>query len=183
MPQEDLCQSLAVPPTRKYQNEGCPGIVAIADVLRGSDRPLADIATLFKAQILFWLLGATDGHAKNFSIFLKPGGGYQLTPLYDVLTVQPVVAARELRLNQFKLAMAVGERPNYRVRDIHGRHFVETGRRIGLSRAAVEEAFGAVHDGFTAAFRSVERGLSRAAAPIHESVLAGAQERLRRLHP
>jgi hypothetical protein len=28
----------------------------------------------FRSQILFWLIGATDGHAKNFSVFLKPGG-------------------------------------------------------------------------------------------------------------
>lgn len=42
-----------------------------------------------KAQALFWLIGATDGHAKNFSVFLTPGGRYALTPLYDVLTAQP----------------------------------------------------------------------------------------------
>jgi serine/threonine-protein kinase HipA len=181
IPQEDLCQSLAVPPTRKYQNEGGPGVAAIADVLRGSDRPLIDIATLYKAQILFWLLGATDGHAKNFSIFLKPGGGFEMTPLYDVLTVQPSVDRRQVRLNQFKLAMAVGARRHYRVRDIHGRHFVETGRAIGLSRPAIETVFGEIHGRFEQAFRAAERVLPRAAAHIHESVRAGADERLRLL--
>jgi serine/threonine-protein kinase HipA len=181
IPQEDLCQSLAVPPTRKYQNEGGPGLGAIAEVLRGSDRPLEDIATLYKAQILFWLLGATDGHAKNFSIFLKPGGGFELTPLYDVLTLQPSVDERQLRLNQFKLAMAVGAKPHYRVRDVQGRHFVETGRTIGLSREAIGAIFGEIHAGFESAFRAIERALPRAAAQIHESVRAGAEERLKRL--
>jgi serine/threonine-protein kinase HipA len=181
IPQEDLCQSLAVPPTRKYQDEGGPGVAAIAGVLRGSDRPLADIATLYKAQILFWLLGATDGHAKNFSIFLKPGSGFELTPLYDVLTVQPSVDQRQVRLNQFKLAMAVGARPHYRVRDVHGRHFVETGRGIGLSRPTIDTIFGEIHDRFERSFAAVERVLPRNAAHIHESVLTGARERLKRL--
>lgn len=181
VPQEDLCQSLGVPPTKKYQSEGGPGIVAIADLLRGSDRPLVDIATFYKSQILFWLIGATDGHAKNFSIFLKPGGGFQLTPFYDVLTVQPSVDARQLRLNQFKLAMAAGERPHYRVRDIHGRHFVETGRNIGLSQSAINSIFAEIHDQFEPALRNLERGLPRGAAAIHESVRRAAEERLGRL--
>lgn len=181
IPQEDLCQSLGVPPTKKYQNEGGPGLAAIAGLLRGSDRPLEDAAIVYKAQILFWLLGATDGHAKNFSIFLKPGGGFELTPLYDVLTVQPSVDRRQLRLNQFRLAMAVGTKPHYRVRDIHGRHLVETGRDMGLSRAAIETAFSEIHARFHQAFQAVERSLPRAAAQIHESVLAGARQRLKRL--
>lgn len=180
VPQEDLCQSLSTPPTRKYQNEGGPGIAAIARLLRGSDRPLEDLVTLYKAQILFWLLGATDGHAKNFSIFLKPGG-FELAPLYDVLTVQPALDERQLRLAQFKLAMSVGASPHYRVRDIHGRHFVETGRAIGLSLNSIRSVFDQIHARFESAFRAVERGLPRGTERIHESVHAGAEERLRRL--
>ena len=181
VPQEDLCQALGVPPTRKYQSEGGPGVMAIAGLLRGSDAPIDDVAAVYKAQILFWLIGATDGHAKNFSIFLKPGGGFELTPFYDVLTVQPGVDRRELRLNQFKLAMAAGARPHYRVRDIHGRHFAETGRAIGLSLEVIRAVFGDIHGSFDHAFRSVERLLPRPASHIHESVLEGARGRLSRL--
>ena len=74
MPQEDFCQVLSVPPTRKYQSEGGPGLIQMLEVLKGSDSPTVDRETLLKAQIFFWLIGATDGHAKNFSIFLGPGG-------------------------------------------------------------------------------------------------------------
>ncbi|RWD34912.1 MAG: type II toxin-antitoxin system HipA family toxin, partial [Mesorhizobium sp.] len=88
-PQEDCCQALSVPPTRKYQSEGGPGMRDIINLLKGSDTPDADILTFMRANIIFWLLGATDGHAKNFSIFLSPGGGYRMTPLYDVLSAQP----------------------------------------------------------------------------------------------
>ena len=71
LPQEDCCQALSVPPTRKYQNEGGPGIVEIMNLLRSSDNPTQDRLDFFKANILFWLMGATDGHAKNFSLGLR----------------------------------------------------------------------------------------------------------------
>ena len=64
-------------------------MVAVLNVLEGSDTPADNQRAFMKAQLLFWLIGATDGHAKNFSVFLGPGGSFRLTPLYDVLTAQP----------------------------------------------------------------------------------------------
>ena len=58
-----------------------------------------------RAQIVFWLLVAIDGHAKNFSVFLTPGG-YKLTPLYDVMSASPYP---QLSPHKIKLAMAVGK--------------------------------------------------------------------------
>jgi len=73
LPQEDLCQALGVPPLRKYQSDGGPGIVEVMEFLNGAVAPLEDRLTFMKAQIVFWLLAAIDGHAKNFSIFSHPG--------------------------------------------------------------------------------------------------------------
>lgn len=51
-----------------------------------------DLGIVFRPQVLFWmLLRAIDGHAKNFSLCLDPGGGLRLTPLYDVLSAWPVI--------------------------------------------------------------------------------------------
>jgi serine/threonine-protein kinase HipA len=105
-PQEDTCQALSIPPTRKYQSDGGPGMRDILELLKGSDRPTEDIATFLRANIVFWLIGATDGHAKNFSLFLGPGGRFSMTPLYDVLTAQPSLDANQIRRNKFKLAMS-----------------------------------------------------------------------------
>ncbi|HTJ64742.1 MAG TPA: HipA domain-containing protein, partial [Alphaproteobacteria bacterium] len=107
-PQEDMCQALNVPWTLKYQSEGGPSIRQIMDLLRASDKAEADRAEFFKAQIVFWLLGATDGHAKNFSIYLTPGERFNLTPFYDVLSAQPNVDMNQIRPEEFKLAMAMG---------------------------------------------------------------------------
>jgi serine/threonine-protein kinase HipA len=65
----DICQALGVPPLRKYQSDGEPGIVEVLEFLNGAVAPHEDRRTFMKAQIVFWLLAAIDGHAKNFSIF------------------------------------------------------------------------------------------------------------------
>ena len=141
LPQEDCCQALSIVPTQKYQNEGGPGISDIMELLLGSDDPNKDRYDFFKANVLFWLLGATDGHGKNFSVSLLPGGRFRMTPLYDVLTVQPTVDARQIERKYFKLAMNFGNSNHYKVANIVGRHIVETGVQSGLSRAVLHGLF------------------------------------------
>lgn len=178
LPQEDFCQALSVPPAAKYQNEGGPGLVDLMGVLQGSDDPATDRLILFKAQLLFWLIGAPDGHAKNFSIFLRPGGSFSLTPLYDVLTGQPSVDARQIRLNSFKLAMSVGAKRHYRFREISGRHFVETGREAGLSETAIRDAFAEILAQRDAAFAAAAATLAEGVPEeIHASVQAAFEAR------
>jgi serine/threonine-protein kinase HipA len=143
VPQEDCCQALSIPPSRKYESDGGPGIRAIYDLLKGSDLPDEDHKILFKAQIVFWLLGATDGHAKNFSIRLSPGGRFRLTPLYDIVSTQPSLDTKQISQNQMKLAMAVGKNRHYVVHTILGRHFKQTADGCGLPantlKAIIEE--------------------------------------------
>jgi serine/threonine-protein kinase HipA len=141
LPQEDICQALSVPPTRKYQTEGGPGLVDILDLLKGSDQPIADMTTFMRSAVIFWLIGATDGHAKNFSIFLGPGGRFRLTPLYDVLSAQPSVDDHQIRKNAFKLAMSVGQNRHYAVDEIAPRHFQQTAERAGLGLSIVNAIF------------------------------------------
>ena len=57
-----------------------PGIGDVLECLNGAIAPYEHRNAFMKAQIVFWLLAAIDGYAKNFSIFLTPGG-YRLTPL------------------------------------------------------------------------------------------------------
>lgn len=134
LPQEDCCQALSVPPTLKYQNEGGPRMADVLDLLKGGDTPMEDREIFLKAQLVFWLIGATDGHAKNFSVFLSPGGSYRMTPLYDILTAQPALNARQIERKQMRMAMSVGNSRHYRFDQIHGRHFVQTAMRAGLSK-------------------------------------------------
>jgi serine/threonine-protein kinase HipA len=157
LPQEDCCQALSVPPSRKYESEGGPGIREIAELLKGSDTPAADQRTFFKAQLVFWLLGATDGHAKNFSIRLAPGGRFRLTPLYDIISTQPSLDAGQITQNQMKLAMAIGTNRHYVVHTIVGRHFVQTAKMCGLPDNMVKEVIQELAD---TAHSSIDRTVS-----------------------
>ncbi|MEP2425373.1 MAG: HipA domain-containing protein, partial [Tateyamaria sp.] len=118
----------------KYQMDGGPSVADGMRLLAGSDRPNEDRLAFFKAQILFWLLGATDGHAKNFSIALRPGGGFGMTPLYDVLTAQKAVDDGQIRHNRMRLAMSVGDQNHYRINEVVRRHFLETAKVVGLGQ-------------------------------------------------
>lgn len=138
LPQEDLCQALSVPSFRKCESEGGPSMGAVLELLRQSDDPEADRKQFLQAYVAFWLLGATDGHAKNFSLALGPHGSFRLTPLYDVVSLQPNVDAFEVRRRDFRLAMAVGSNRHYRVEDIVPRHFLQTARWAGIDVGRAE---------------------------------------------
>ncbi|MBT9588049.1 HipA domain-containing protein [bacterium] len=89
IPTEDMCQALAVPSQQRYQRDGGPGIKQIMDLLLGSAQANQDRLDFFRTQIVYWLLAALDGHAKNFSIFVEAGGRFRLAPRYDVVSSYP----------------------------------------------------------------------------------------------
>ena len=182
LPQEDCCQALSFPPSRKYQSDGGPGLTHLLNLVKGSDTPAEDQAMLLKAQIIFWLIGATDGHAKNFSIFLSQGGRFHLTPLYDVLTAQPSLDSGQIQRKQMKLAMSVGSKNHYRIADVQGRHFVQTAEAAGVPKRLAENAIASVADQATAALNTTESQLpNNFPEHIHTSVKNGVIERLRSL--
>jgi serine/threonine-protein kinase HipA len=155
LPQEDCCQALSIPPTRKYQSDGGPGMKDILELLKGSDTPSDDLATFMRANIVFWLLGATDGHAKNFSFFLGPGGRFRLTPLYDVLSAQPSLDANQIQRRKFKLAMSVGKNRHTALNEILPRHFIQTAELSGVATAMVRSIFRDLAEKVEPAFASV----------------------------
>ena len=180
LPQEDFCQALSVPPGLKYQSLGGPGIIEGLNLLKGSDTPTEDQKSFLKAQVLFWLIGATDGHAKNFSIYLGRGGRFRLTPVYDVLTAQPSLVTRQIERKQMKLAMFVGDSRHYRLDEIKGRHFVQTTERAGLPGSLAKEVLEEVAKAADAAITSVETQLPRDFPDyIHSAVKAGLADRIK----
>jgi len=126
LPQEDFCQVYGVPSHRKYENEGGPGVRELARILQQSVDARQDIETLLASQILFWMLAAPDGHAKNFSIRLLAGGRFRLTPLYDVMSIWPVEGNGPNQWSWYKarLAMGMWSRSKHDAfRDVQRRHF------------------------------------------------------------
>lgn len=135
LPQEDFCQIRKMSPARKYESDGGPGIREIMEDLRGSQNAIKDRDTFMRAQVLFWLLGATDGHAKNFSVFINAGDTYQLTPLYDIVSAFPAVTKKGLHYRDLKLAMSLkaSKGRKNQIDMIYPRHFMATAKEVGFS--------------------------------------------------
>ena len=182
LPQEDCCQALSVPPNLKYESDGGPGIPGIVRLLRGSDEAVSDQRVFLKSNVVFWLMGATDGHAKNFSVFLSPGGHFHMTPLYDVISAQPSVDSKQILWKQFRLAMAFGAKPHYQIRQIAPRHFFQTAAKAGIGRQAVESIIQELLDISGAAVDSVLSKLPKKfPEQVASSIAAGIKRRLRLL--
>ncbi|ODA67027.1 Serine/threonine-protein kinase HipA [Methyloligella halotolerans] len=182
LPQEDMCQALSVHPSIKYERQGGPRLAQILKVLEGSDDAVRDQTTVLKTQFLFWLTGATDGHAKNFSIFLGPGGAYHLTPLYDILTVEPSIADGSAGGLNPRLSLSVGDDRQHIIAEIEPRHFLETAEEAGLSRQVAQTAMEEIADTVPAALAAVEATLdSPLFSPIHETVGQVMAERIGKL--
>ncbi|MBN3079172.1 type II toxin-antitoxin system HipA family toxin [Pectobacterium polaris] len=184
LPQEDFCQVLNVPSALKYENHGGPGISAIMSFLLGSVDPERDRYRFMQAQVLFWLLSATDGHAKNFSLFIESEGRYRLTPFYDILSMYPAMGGRGIDRREAKLAMGLtGSRgKKYAIEQIFPRHFFQTAKVVGFARESMENILVEFAHTVETAMTTVGSQLP-VDFPTHisEAILAGLQARSRRL--
>ena len=134
LPQEDFLQALGFESAQKYQEHGGPGMQDGLRLLEGSRERANDQLLFLKAQIVNWILAAIDGHAKNYSLFLGPGG-FNMTPLYDILSAAPAMQSGAFRHKDVRLALSVGKRRHFRLDQILPRHFDETG---GLAKVPPE---------------------------------------------
>lgn len=140
LPMEDICQALGYSPHLKYESDGGPGIINIMNLLLGSRKAKYDRKVFLKSQVLFWLLAAIDGHAKNFSIFLESNNRYSLAPLYDVMSAYPYIASGELQKQKIKMAMALrSKNVHYRWYNIRPKHFLSIAKKVGYSENIVKE--------------------------------------------
>lgn len=178
LPQEDMCQALGEPNTRKYQADGGPGIARIMEVLEGSENSTKDKAVFFHAQMLFWMLAATDGHAKNFSLFLLPGGSFRLTPLYDILSVHPILGNEAGLFSPYKVRLAMGikgaSRIHYRINDITPSNWLRQAQTVGFPRESVIQFARQVADTCQGVFEAIGAGLPKGfPVDIAEKIFAG----------
>jgi serine/threonine-protein kinase HipA len=138
LPQEDFCQATATAPEHKYESDGGPGIRQCLEVLEDSQDSQRDKLCFVLANLAFWLLAATDGHAKNFSLAIQPGGAYRLTSLYDVLSAWPVIghSADRIPVHRASLAMCLrGKHAHRKLLEIQARHWKALAGETGHAEA------------------------------------------------
>lgn len=181
LPQEDMCQAFNIAPARKYENDGGIGILPIMNILKGSSNTIADQKAFFKAQILFWLLCAIDGHAKNFSLFLEANNRYKLTPFYDVISAYPLLSPKGLQKQKVKMAMAwYGEKNKHYLWDkIHLRHLFHTANLAGFPKQSLEEI---LHEICLASRELTNIPIQQIPDYIAEPILSGFNHKMMKLN-
>lgn len=136
LPQEDMCQAFGLPSALKYESDGGSGIADIMQFLMGSSNALEDRYAFMKFQVFQWLIGATDGHAKNFSVFIERGGSYRLTPFYDIISVFTSMGGNGLNIRDLKLAMSLkaSKGRKNQIDKIFPRHFLATAKQVNFDQ-------------------------------------------------
>jgi serine/threonine-protein kinase HipA len=177
LPQEDFCQALGLGSNLRYEADGGPSMLTCLGLLAGSLDADADRTHFALSQLAFWLLAATDGHAKNFSLSHHRGGPFSLTPLYDVISAWPIIGngPNKLSENDTKLAMALrSKNAHYGLREIHVRHWRDLAQRVGVP--AVWERMLRLIQNIPAALDRVNEILPEDFPPaVWESVQAGTR--------
>jgi serine/threonine-protein kinase HipA len=136
--QEDLCQALSIPPSKKYQDDGGPGAQQIARLLATNGLPASqgeNLRRMFDYLVYNAAIAATDAHAKNFSILLS-ARDIRLAPLYDVASYLPY--DQETRLRS---AMKIGS--TWELASVTDNDWAAVGHHFGL---AAEQAISRARD-------------------------------------
>jgi serine/threonine-protein kinase HipA len=108
------------------------------ELLSGAQNPREDKELFFRTLVLFWVLCAIDGHAKNFSLSILPLGRFRMAPLYDVLSAYPILGhgRGQLARQHATMAMAVwGKNRHYHWNNISKRHWLKTAADCGVLEA------------------------------------------------
>ncbi|WP_017349350.1 HipA domain-containing protein [Pantoea sp. A4] len=184
LPQEDMCQALGLPSSVKYESDGGPGIKDIMQILMGSSNAIEDQYNFMKFQVFQWVMGATDGHAKNFSLFIERGGSYRLTPFYDILSAYPLINGAGLNIRKLKLSMGLKATKGKKeaIYDIQPRHFLATAKSVQFSVERMNQILMFFVQEFDAAVIRVKSALPHNfPVKIVEPIVANAEKMMQRL--
>ena len=81
-----------------------------------------------------------------------------MTPLYDVISIYPVVKANQIDLQRVTMAMALlGKNKHYRWDRIVRRHWLETARKCHFDEEEMEKIIGYCCDMVPGAIKKVEK--------------------------
>lgn len=145
--QEDFCQALGVPSTKKYQNEEGPSLKQCFNLLRDkSSIPVLDLEKFLDAVIFNFLIGNCDAHGKNFSLLYLEQ--LQLAPLYDLICTLHYADIEK------KMAMKIGG--EYEIKKIKPENFYKFADEVGFSKPEVRKRILKLSDEIIGALPMIE---------------------------
>jgi serine/threonine-protein kinase HipA len=93
--QEDFCQLAEKSPKDKYDGSA---ELCVRLLRKYASEPLIEIRKLYRLLVFVWWSGNGDMHLKNFSVLIDSDGRVRLTPAYDLVATNLVIANDPLAL-------------------------------------------------------------------------------------
>ncbi|HAY4617358.1 TPA: type II toxin-antitoxin system HipA family toxin [Escherichia coli] len=123
----------------------------------------------------------TDGHAKNFSVFIQAGGSYRLTPFYDIISAFPVLGGTGIHISDLKLAMGLNASKGKKtaIDKIYPRHFLATAKVLKFPEVQMHEILSDFARMIPAALDNVKTSLP---TDFPENVVTAVETNVLRLH-
>ncbi|MDR1859252.1 MAG: type II toxin-antitoxin system HipA family toxin [Treponema sp.] len=173
--QEDFCQALGYPSSKKYQADGGPGLrdcyQAITEYSRNK---VADVLSLLQWAAFNYLIGNADAHAKNLS-FLHSNGGVTLAPFYDILSTEIYPE----KITSRKIAMLINGKDNYE--KIRRKDFFAVFRQLGLNPSQAMKNVSQRFAGIAECAKALRDRLNSdklTASPVYDAIIAIINKRL-----
>ena len=164
--QEDLCQALSVPPSKKYQlDDGGPGIGEIFRLFQGIYRSTDQrkvAADFFRALVFNVAARCTDAHAKNYSLILDQRS-VSLAPLYDL-------SSTVLYGLPMKSAMSINSK--YKFSEITSSDLIFEAKRLKVEPDWAESVIQETNDNLLQAFSDAGNQIRADAGNAHTTTTA-----------
>ena len=126
---EDFCQLSEKLTEYKYKGS----YEQIAKLIKKhSDSPYLDLANFWEIVVFSFVIGNSDMHLKNFSLFENSDGKYSLTPAYDLISIKLVMPA-----DTEELALTL----NAKKRKLTKSDFVVAMENSGLNGKTIQNIF------------------------------------------
>ena len=126
---EDMCQLTGKLTESKYR--GSYEQIG-KSIIRYSQLPMFDLINFFEEVLFCFLTGNNDMHLKNFSLFKDPHFGYILSPAYDLVSSELIVAE-----DDEELALTL----NGKKKKIKRNDFEKAAETLNIDKKAFENIF------------------------------------------
>ena len=167
--QVDFCQAMGRHPKNKYEERGGPRTESLATLLwNESALPEVDVRRFSDAVLFNYIVGAPDGHSKNFALLYAPDGRARMAPLYDLSSA----FAYEPNKNGYdlsKTAMSIGGRRKFG--EVLHKHLDRHAREMRLDPSEVRDRTASLADAAPEAFYEVLLELGKPGKEIEERLL------------
>lgn len=99
--------------------------------------------------------------------------------IYDVLSAQPSLDAKQIQRKAFKLTMSVGKNRHFRMDEILPRHFIQSAEISGVGASIVRSIFADLVEKFGTVFADVKKALPKGfPEELTKSIEAAAEQRI-----